>query len=77
MRNEKKMSVLETIRNLADVMIELNEIWADNAEKVDLNELAANEHYPFGEDFELVLCDVINWRDEIEEELSGQGLTDK
>ena len=74
MKNEKKKSVLETVRNLAGVMIELNEIWSDNAEKIDLNELAANEHYPFGEDFEMVLCAVINWRDEIEEELSGQGL---
>jgi hypothetical protein len=74
MKNENKKSVLETIYNLADVMIELNEVWSDNAEKIDLNELAANELYPFGEDFELVLCGVINWRDEIEEELSGQGL---
>lgn len=72
MKNENKKSVLETINTLANVMNELSEIWADNAENVDLNELAANEFYPFGDDFESVLCAFINWRDEIEEELSGQ-----
>lgn len=72
MKNENKKSVLDAINALANAISELSDVWADNSENVDLNELKANELYPFGDDFESVLCAVINWRDEIEEELSGQ-----
>lgn len=68
-----KNSVHGLLWSLKTALEDLVEGWDYNQDGVDLNELDANEFYPFDKSLDEVLNDVQNWADEVEEELEHRG----
>lgn len=64
-------SVHGLLWELATAIENLLEGWDDNLDGVDLNELDANKYYPFHESLDEIYTDVINWAEEVEEEIAS------
>ena len=64
-------SVHGLLWDLETAIENLLEGWDNNLDGVDLNELKANEFYPFEKSLDEVLNDVRNWIEEVEEEIDS------
>ena len=65
------MTVEELLNDLAIAFEHLVDGFeGDNADGIDLNELDANDYFPFVKSLNEVYNDVCNWADEVEEEIS-------
>ena len=67
---ENKESALIAVREALTALRNLSEVWDDNREGVDLNELNAVYSYPFSEDLESVITKFAIWSEDIEEEIN-------
>lgn len=63
-----KKSAVIAIRNLAHAIAELEAVWDDNSEGVDLNDIDAVSLYPFAKSLDEVHADVIGWLDHVKNE---------
>lgn len=64
-------SVHGLLWDLATAIENLLEGWDNNLDGVDLNELEANKYYPFDKSLDEIYTDVINWAEEVEEEIGS------
>lgn len=64
-------SVHGLLWELVTALEDLLDGWDNNQDGVDLNELDANEFYPFDKSLDEVLNDVRTWADEVEEEIGS------
>lgn len=59
---KNNISIYEALDNLTKAMTTLCEVWlGENQEGIDLNELEANELYPFGESFDELTFKALDW----------------
>lgn len=64
------ISIYEALDNLTKAMTTLCEVWlGENQEGIDLNQLEANDLYPFGESFDELTFRAIEWADEAKAEI--------
>ena len=62
-------SVIETMEEVKNALLALSEVWDNNIENVNLNNLDSVNLYPFNEDLESFIISFINWKESTEAEV--------
>ncbi len=68
-KQTEKKSVMDAIENLTTALEELGLAWDNNTEGVNLDDLAANKGYPFGESLEELFFDMMLWKEAVADEI--------
>lgn len=58
---EHNKSIVKALQNLQNAIIELDSVWTDNSEGINLNDLDSVKSYPFDESFDDVVEIVTAW----------------
>lgn len=58
---ENNESIIKALKNLHSAIIEVNRLWADNSEGINLNDLDAIKSYPFTDSFDEESFTITNW----------------